>query len=379
MLHAHRGPANRSARCYRGPMSRPRIVLAADGLRPIASGIGRVARLMARVLDEEVHAGAIEARSIVLRDEAGASEFALGVTSARGSRARFVVATHRAARTATHFAYDFSGLARAHCRIPGMRRPYLTWIHGIEAWEQGREDRIERARHADLLLANSHYTRERASACHRGLAHARVCWLGTETDAPAPTRAQDAPPVVLVLGRIDANGGYKGHRELVACWPEVIRAVPGARLLIAGAGAGLARIRAWARDSAAAGSIEFSGFVPEAELDALWGRATLFAMPSRGEGFGLVYVEAMRHGLPVVASVHDAASEIIVDAETGYHVNLDSPTALSERLVALLRDRDLAQRMGEAGRERWREFFCFSAFRQRFRPLLRTWTGLGND
>jgi phosphatidylinositol alpha-1,6-mannosyltransferase len=93
-------------------------------------------------------------------------------------------------------------------------------------------------------------------------------------------------------------------------------------------------------------------------------------MPSRGEGFGLVYVEAMRHGVPVIASVHDAAPEINLDGETGYNVDLARPADLAERIIHLLRDRDWAARLGANGRRRWERHFRFSAFCERFVPLV---------
>ena len=108
----------------------------------------------------------------------------------------------------------------------------------------------------------------------------------------------------------------------------------------------------------------------ERELEELYASATVFALPSRGEGFGLVYIEAMRHGVPVIASIHDAAPEINLDGQTGYNVDLDRPDELGDRLLQLLRDRDHARALGENGRRRWSQHFRFSAFRQRFEPLL---------
>jgi phosphatidylinositol alpha-1,6-mannosyltransferase len=93
-------------------------------------------------------------------------------------------------------------------------------------------------------------------------------------------------------------------------------------------------------------------------------------MPSRGEGFGIVYIEAMRYGLPIIASIHDAAPEINVHGETGYNVDLDRPDELPDAIVRLLRERDHARLLGRQGRKRWQENFSFSAFRSRFRPIL---------
>jgi phosphatidylinositol alpha-1,6-mannosyltransferase len=176
---------------------------------------------------------------------------------------------------------------------------------------------------------------------------------------------------VLILGRIDEGGGYKGHRELIASWSKVMSAVPDARLVVAGKGPGLELLQKEAAGSSAAEHIVFRGFVAEQQMNALWAETSVFAMPSRGEGFGFVYIEAMRQGLPVIASVHDAGSEVNVDGQTGYNVNLDREGELAERIVHLLRNPDHAAQLGNQGRARWHEQFRYSAFRERFLPILR--------
>jgi phosphatidylinositol alpha-1,6-mannosyltransferase len=262
------------------------------------------------------------------------------------------------------------GLSKAHNRLPLLRRPSLLFVHGLEVWDDLRADWKRAASRADLLVANSAYTRERAERMHGGFARARVCWLATETDDP-PARPPDpsAPPAVLIVGRIDSWSLYKGHAELIECWPQVAAAVPDARLVIVGRGPGLGELRERAARRAP-DRIEFTGFVPDEELEALWARATVFAMPSRWEGFGLTYVEAMRHAVPVIASVHDAAPEINLDGQTGYNVDLEKPAELPERLVHLLRDRDHAAALGRNGYRRWMESFRFRHFRQRFAGVL---------
>ena len=128
--------------------------------------------------------------------------------------------------------------------------------------------------------------------------------------------------------------------------------------------------RKLAADSPASARIEFLGFVPEEAMDELWSKTTVFAMPSRGEGFGLVYIEAMRFGIPVVASTHDAGREVNIDGRTGYNVDMDSPSELPERLIHLLANPDLAAALGQAGARRWYDEFRFSAFQERFIPFL---------
>jgi phosphatidyl-myo-inositol dimannoside synthase len=351
-------------------MQRPVVMLGAESLQRGASGIARVARLVARVLADEAADGRLSCAALALNDAVPASDLGIATRSARGSRPRFVYGLHRAAFEASHFIYDFAGIARAHPRLPLLRRPSLVWAHGIEVWEDARSDRLARLRAADVVVTNSEYTRARMARLHAGFSSAPVCWLATEEDrepeVTAPARTQD----VLILSRLDEAGGYKGHRELIASWPAVAAASPDARLLIAGDGPGMPCLRTWVAASPARDRIDLLGFVSEAQLAALWRRAGLFAMPSRGEGFGITYIEAMRHGLPVIASIHDAGGEINVDGVTGCNVDLDREGALADALVGLLADPRARERMGEAGRARGSQHFIHPRFRQRFTPLL---------
>ena len=108
----------------------------------------------------------------------------------------------------------------------------------------------------------------------------------------------------------------------------------------------------------------------ESALDGLWDQASVFVMPSRGEGFGLVYVDAMRRGIPVIASTHDAGAEVNVDGVTGFNVSLDEKGMLADRLIRLLSSPQLCDEMGAAGQRRWREHFRFHAFRDRFMTIV---------
>ena len=116
--------------------------------------------------------------------------------------------------------------------------------------------------------------------------------------------------------------------------------------------------------------MQFLGGVDDATRDACLRGCRCFCLPSRGEGFGLVYIEAMRHGLPVLASVHDAGQEVVMDGVTGYTVDLDRPGHLATRLVELLKDHETTQRMGDAARDQWARNYRFSAFRDRLAPIL---------
>ena len=346
----------------------PRVFFGSASIGAGRGGLARLSRLTVRAL---VSMGAdLEVLSLLDRADGG-----LPVTRAASSGGRkldYALRCHAAALTRSHFLYDTVAVAQAHPGLPMLRRPYGLWMAGIEVWDGLTPSRRRALEQADLTLSISKFTLDRFEEIHGVRPDAPVCWLGTEDDAESPLQLQfSGPPTVIVVGRLEREARHgKGQEELVRVWPAVVAAVPDARLLIVGGGSGLPRMAAAAANSPVAAKIRVVGFVPDDQMDDLWRGAHVFAMPSRGEGFGLVYVEAMRHGLPVIASVHDAGQELNIDGETGFNVSLDGDDALTKRLIELLSDPDLCRKMGEAGRERWRRHFRFSAFRDRLAPVL---------
>jgi len=342
-------------------MSPARLFFGAALLEPGRGGIARVARMSARALIESN----ADVDILSYLDETPIEIAGQRTMSARGGRLRFALMSNLKGLRGTHALYDSIGMTRAHPRF--MSIPYAFWMMGAESWERMRSDHLAAARRANLALAISEYTLERHQSLHGPLPQARVCWLGTEQDEPPATPARfDGPPVVLIVGRIDASEGKKGHDELIGCWPRVVDAISEARLVIVGGGSGFAELGRKVGASRAARAIELLGHVPEAEMSDVFARAHVFAMPSRQEGFGIAYVEAMRFGLPVIASRGDAGQEINVDGITGYTIEPGDTEELADRLIHLLRNPDLCAAMGRAGHARWRDNFRYSCFARRF-------------
>lgn len=335
-------------------------------------GIARVARMTARTL---IEAGArtdllalIDSEPTTIRDRRSRI-FA-------GKRPRFAAACHWAALSHDWFLYDAVGPARAHPRLPGLKRPYGVWIHGVEVWDSLSPDRARALRGASFVLCNSQFTLDRFQMMHFALENAHVCRLATEDDtSPARMPLFDGPPTALLVGRSDRDNFRKGHAEVIAAWERVTAEIPEAELLLAGGGDGLDLLRETVAKSAARDRIKVLGFVPEEDMPNLWARADAFVQPSWKEGFGLVYIEAMRYGLPVIASVHDAGQEVNLDGATGYNVDLNDVQMLATRIVTLLSDRARSRAMGAAGHALWQSQFRFSAFQSRLTGILDRHTG----
>ena len=108
----------------------------------------------------------------------------------------------------------------------------------------------------------------------------------------------------------------------------------------------------------------------DAAVRAVLRHAAVFAMPSRGEGFGLVYLQAMRAGIPCLGSRDDAAADVIVDGDTGLLVPHQDPEAIAGALARLLTDEAMRRRMGDAGRRRFESTFTYPRFRARLAGVL---------
>ncbi len=104
-------------------------------------------------------------------------------------------------------------------------------------------------------------------------------------------------------------------------------------------------------------NVTLLGEISDAALAKEYEQADIFCVPSRYESFGIIYLEAMRYGLPVVATAVGGITDIVLDGQTGLLVPPDQPAALSQALQRLAQDRDLRIAMGEQARQRFVEHF----------------------
>jgi glycosyltransferase involved in cell wall biosynthesis len=151
-------------------------------------------------------------------------------------------------------------------------------------------------------------------------------------------------PTVVCVARLFP---VKGVDLLLTAWPEVVRAVPDAHLLIAGEGPLRADLEASVHGAGLAGSVHFLGFDPQVERVLQAG--DLAVIPSRAEGFSLTALEAMATGLPVVAFAVGGLAEVVRDGRSGVLVPAGSTEGLAGAMVALLRDPDRRRAFGAAG------------------------------
>ncbi len=354
---------------YDAPLS-GRPTLAAISLRRNGDGVAYAGLLLERAIT----AIALQKPRVLELSPASANGTTLR------ERAQFVlrVGLSQVLHRRSWWMFNHVGIARAQNLVPRfVRSPYAVLLCGIEAWDADlRSDGKAALRAARVRIAISEHTARRTAQAHPTIGPITVCPLallplssdGSAIDREVLQRVQDRS--VLIVGRMSASEKYKGHDELLESWPAVLEQVPGAQLVIAGRGDDSDRLREKASALGIADHVMFLGFVSDATLKALQERVSVFAMPSRGEGFGLVYLEAMSAGLPCLGSTRDAGAEVIIDGETGILVDPSDKSAVTAALIQLLTACDFASRLGSSGRHRFESHFTFERFCERLRPIL---------
>jgi phosphatidylinositol alpha-1,6-mannosyltransferase len=328
-------------------------------------GISRLARLVTATFADVTVLALHEPPTVTHLDGAR-------VSGAGGHRSRFVATALRRAASAdrhTTVIVTHLHLAPAALAFAARGASVTTMLCGVEAWQPvSRLQRaaLDRAR----LIAISRFTRDRFHTANPHFAGRAVdvCHLGVEPLAAAEPAAGGAA-TALIVGRMAGDERYKGHDPLLEIWREVAAAVPGAALRIVGDGDDRPRLERKAASLGLADQATFLGALDDDALEREYQRCTAFVMPSRDEGFGFVFVEAMRAGRACLGG-RGSASEIIADGETGLVVEPGDRGQLAQSVIQLLRDRAASEAMGGRGRARFLERFTAQRFRDRFTSLL---------
>jgi glycosyltransferase involved in cell wall biosynthesis len=166
--------------------------------------------------------------------------------------------------------------------------------------------------------------------------------------------------VLLTVGRVVAEERYKGFDEVIEVLPELPQDVV---YLIAGGGSDLPRLKQKAQDAGIKERVVFTGFFDESEKADLYNLADVYVMPSRGEGFGFVFLEALASGVPAIGSRFDGGREALLGGELGLLVDPSSPAEIRSAILELLErgERRIPERL---------EFFSYPNFEARVHAII---------
>jgi glycosyltransferase involved in cell wall biosynthesis len=225
--------------------------------------------------------------------------------------------------------------------------PYWAIAHGVEAWGIEKPALQRALQNADRILAVSEYTRDRLLS-EQALDPDRVIVLPNTFDesrfqiAPKPNyllnRYNLSPdqPVLLTVARLDSAEQYKGYDNLIRSLPEIRSHIPNVHYVLVGKGNDQPRIRQLIADLNLEASVTLAGFIPDAEIGDHYNLCDIFVMPSKGEGFGIVYLEALACGKPTVGGNQDGAIDALCGGNLGVLIDPDNIAGMAQILIQIL-------------------------------------------
>jgi phosphatidylinositol alpha-1,6-mannosyltransferase len=352
-------------------------------------GVQRAGRHLAAVLTEFASSHGMDCRLLSLNDSRELHRMVLGgrefvFTGCDGAKGRFTATALRAARRKPKLvltAHPNLGPVVQAMRVLAPRMKSIICTHGIDVWEPLSGLRRHALRHANLVLAPSRDTAEQV-ASQQGVARERIRVLpwaldpqfeGLISAGSHPALPENFPRgrVILTVGRWLATERYKGMDTLITALPRLLMGWPELQLVFVGTGDDRAWLEDFAEKNGVQRHVHFLAGLSYSELAACYCACEVFALPSRGEGFGLVYLEAMACGKPVIGGAHGGAPEIVQDGVTGYLVPHGDPIQLATAIHTVLADPAHAREMGARGKARVDYEFRFNVFAKSLKKILR--------
>lgn len=258
----------------------------------------------------------------------------------------------------------------------------LTVIcHGIEVFTpvKGLKKRV--LQKADHILAVSSFTKNKLVDV-QGLSAEKISVFPNTIDPYFQLPADFSKPVFLqkrygigeqeqvifTLTRLNSQEGYKGYDTIISILPELLKEGFSFKYILAGKAdeAEGNRMKELISKLKLEGHVLMPGFIADEEVTAHYLLADAFVMPSKGEGFGIVYLEAMACGLPVIAGNKDGSTEALQFGELGTLVDPDSKDELMEALVNVLGEHNDPWEV----QQKMLKHFSFEKFKERLQMVI---------
>jgi phosphatidylinositol alpha-1,6-mannosyltransferase len=250
---------------------------------------------------------------------------------------------------------------------PRSRRVLL--VHGIEVWR--RPSAFRRwavSRFATEIVSVSRFTVRRMCAFY-GITEDRFRILpnAVDVEVTGAVAGEAAGPALegkhrlFTVSRLGEPDRYKNVDKVILALPVIHKSFPDTHYYVVGTGALRPELEQLARDNGVAGHVHFLGTVDDSTKEGLYAASDIFVLPSTGEGFGIVYLEAWRYGMPVICSDQDAASEVVRNGVDGFCVPPE-PDRIAAPVMTLLADPARRRAMGASGQERLHERYSHERF-----------------
>lgn len=302
-----------------------------------------------------------------------------------GNRARFALRSIQRGRQASVVVLSHINLLSVGYAIKKLspRTRLVLFAHGIEVWQPLPEWKKRLLQACDLILPVSQYTKDQMVLLH-GLNESRFRIVNNCLDPFLPPPAGEGKnkallqryglqanhKVLLTLTRLSFKERYKGYDEVLMALKTLKKKDPLLRYLIVGKADAdeKARLERLITQQGLEEEVILAGFVADEELKAHFDLADVYVMPSRKEGFGIVFIEAMYYGLPVIAGNLDGSVDALANGELGILIHPDRPAEVVNAISQMLNQNDRYRPNPAAVSQR----FGFAGYKEKLRLALRS-------
>jgi phosphatidyl-myo-inositol dimannoside synthase len=240
---------------------------------------------------------------------------------------------------------NFSPVALLLCKLFGT--PYWIIAYGIDVWDIKDPFKIQALNNAEKVISIGQYTKNRLIQ-EQNLTSDKIPLLPVTFDASrfaigrkpnyllARYGLHPEQPIILTVTRLAGEDRYKGYDQILQALPKIRESIPQVHYLLVGKGDDRPRIEQMIVDLDLQGCVTLTGFIPDQELCDHYNLCDVFAMPSKGEGFGIVYLEALACGKPTLGGNQDGAIDALCNGELGILIDPDNIIEIAQNLTQIL-------------------------------------------
>jgi len=273
------------------------------------------------------------------------------------SRLWFIISALRQAASADTIIVSHINLLSVGflAKMMFRKKKLVLFAHGIEVWRSLSGTRKKMLSKCDVILAVSHFTKNKLIE-NFNIPDQNITVLNNCLDPflPLPHTQKDTAfmatygltknnTVLFTLTRLSSKELYKGYDQVLLALQGLRKKYPEIKYIIAGKydDTEKKRLDLIIENASLKDAVIFTGYVPDKELAALFSLADVYVMPSKKEGFGIVFIEAMYYGLPVIAGNKDGSADALHNGKLGMLVDCDNPAEIENAIEEVILNRDL--------------------------------------
>lgn len=255
----------------------------------------------------------------------------------------------------------------------GLTKKYIVILHGIEAWKRIVWYKKIALKEADLVITTTEYTIKRLLDLNKIKKEEitslviPLCTVGKERNVLDVEKRKKQG---LMVGRLSLTEADKGYEHAIKAIKELNEEGVDCKLIVVGDGSYRQILEGIAFSTSERSNIKFTGFIDRIRLERLYGESLFFLLPSRKEGFGIVYLEAMGRGTPCIGGNYGGVPEVIDNNIDGYLVEFGDIEGIKRAIKQIITDKCIYETMQKRMRKKIVTQFSYNYFEKKWMNLL---------